>query len=88
MLTKTKIALSSLLIFGFASAASAQQVVVEPFAGSRSFADTAPFADDDDVVVAPRFGERSGIVVRERDDFTGFAPRSRGSRYSDMPGNQ
>jgi len=92
MLTKTKIALSSMLIFGFASAASAQQIVVEPFAGSNGYTDTAPYADSYDepgvgVTVAPGT-TRSRNVVRERDDFTGSAPRSRGSRYSDMPGNQ
>jgi hypothetical protein len=90
MLTKTKIALSSVLVLGLASAAVAQQAPTDPRANASVY--TQPYADfdgsDPDAVARPGLNGRSGNVVRERDDFTGFSPRTRGDRYSDTPGNQ
>lgn len=89
MLTKTKIALSSALIFGFASAAVAQQMGVDPSVGSRGYVESAPFTNDQRLGgnVAPGFNDRSGNAMRDRDDFTGSAPRDTNSRYADQPGN-
>jgi hypothetical protein len=92
MLTRTKIALGAALFAGFATAASAQQVTVEPFGGPTVYADPAPYGgyydDEPSVGIAVAPGARSRNIVRERDDFTGIAPRSRSDRYSDTPGNQ
>lgn len=92
MLTKTKIALGSVLVLGLASAAVAQQAPTDPRSSPRVFAQPAPYADYDspsaDIVVRPGFDSLSGNVIRERDDFTGYSPRSRSDRYSDTPGNQ
>lgn len=90
MLTKTKIALSSVLVLGLASAAVAQQAPVDPRASPPVYAQ--PYADFDgsggNTMGRPGLVGRSGNAVRERDDFTGFSPRTRSDRYADTPGNQ
>ena len=91
MLTKTKIVLGAVLLAGFATAASAQQMSVEPFGRPGVSAPSDRYYDDEPgvgIAVAPG-ATRSRNVVRERDDFTGSAPRGGYTdRYADQPGNQ
>ena len=86
MLTKTKIALSSALIVGFASAAVAQQSSIDARVAPRVYVSPAPYlyygVPGVGVVFAPSY-DRLQNVDRARDDFTGYSPRN----YSDTPGN-